>query len=161
MNDFSEQDVLSAFPAWPLGKSAKELRRLAETIGGADGLDRLGVWTDLVNPLLAAETGDLPGLIMFLDPEAWRALLPAWMAACLRSNVEDRTLNLLGSVLATLNPAFSKTPYLFQSRADSLTPSERAVASDFVRWATQQPILAADPQADAEISRLQAAWLPN
>jgi hypothetical protein len=43
---------------------------LAETIGGADGLDRLGVWTDLVNPLLAAETGDLPGLIMFLDPEA-------------------------------------------------------------------------------------------
>lgn len=70
MNDFSLQDVLSAFPAWPLGKSAKELRRLAETIGGADGLDRVGVWTDLVNPLLAAENGDLPGLIMFLDPEA-------------------------------------------------------------------------------------------
>jgi hypothetical protein len=59
-------------------------------------LDRVGVWTDLVDPLLAAETSDLPGLIMFLDPEAWRALLPAWMAACLRSNIQGRTLKPAG-----------------------------------------------------------------
>jgi hypothetical protein len=65
---------------------------LAETIGGADGLDRLGVWTDLVNPLLAAETGDLPGLIMFLDPEAWRALLPAgWRPAFARTSRTARS----------------------------------------------------------------------
>jgi hypothetical protein len=158
MSDLLERDILLAFPALPLGKAAKELRRLTETIGGAAGLDQVTVWTDLVQPLLAAETGDLPGQIMFLDADAWRALLPAWMVASLRSRVEHRTLNLLGSVLAVLDPGFTKAPDVFHERAMSLTATQRASISEFVHWATQQAILATDPQANAEIARLQAAW---
>jgi hypothetical protein len=154
-----EGTILQAFPPQPLGKAAKELRRLAEAMGGSAELDQASAWTDVVELLLAGETGDLPGHIMFLDGDAWRALLPAWMVASLRSGAGDRSLRLLGSILAVLDPGFTpKAPDVISERISGLTPLQRAAVVGFVSWATQHPLLIADPQSKAEIARLQASW---
>jgi len=157
MSDDLERTILQAFPPQPLGKAAKELRRLAETMGDGSALGQVSVWTNAVEPLLSAATGELPGHIMFLDGDAWRALLPAWMVASLRSG--DRAHRLLGSVVATLDPGFTpKAPEVFSERAAGLTAAQRTAVAEFVSWAAQQPVLADDAHSEAEVGRLQSAW---
>lgn len=93
---------------------------------------------------------------MFLDGDAWRAVLPAWMVASLRSG--DRVHRLLGSVLATLDPGFTpKAPEVFSERAAGLTAAQRTAVAEFVSWAAQQPVLADDAHSEAEVGRLQSA----
>jgi hypothetical protein len=99
---------------------------------------------------------------MFLDGEAWRALLPAWMMAAMRAGEGERSLRLLGAVLAVLDPHFTaKTPEIFLERTAGLTEAQRVAISDFVSWASQHPMLKDDPRSKPEVARLRVAWPQN
>jgi hypothetical protein len=111
--------------------------------------------------LLEEHSEELPAQIMFLDGAAWRAFLPAWMVAVMRISNPARALPIFGCVMAVLDPQFNeKAPEVFAERVSGLTPPQRTVIAEFVGWASQQAMLAEDPNSQAEIGRLRSAW-PN
>lgn len=94
---------------------------------------------------------------MFLDGEAWRALVPTWMIASIRSG--GRVSGVFGSLLASLDPGFApKAPEVMVDRISGLTPPQRAAIAEFVDWATRQATMTQDRNAKDEIERLRREW---
>lgn len=152
-----EATIRAAFPTVPLGKAAKELRRVHALMSDGAGLDLVSIWTDLV-PLLL-ENEDLGRRIHFLEGEAWRAVLPAWMVASLRE-AEVGKSDLFGSVVVSLDPvSIWRTSKIFFERITALTPDQRGAVAGFVTWATGQPPLVDDPNGGGLIARMRLFWL--
>lgn len=152
-----ERTISEAFSAIPLGKPLRELRRLWSAIDGDSRLDHVNDREQLVGALLADADGEFAGQIMFLDGEAWRALVPTWMIASIRSG--GRVSGVFGSVLASLDPGFApKASEVMVDRISGLTPPERAAIAEFVGWATRQATMIQDHNAKDEIERLRKEW---
>lgn len=154
-----EQEIRKAFPPAPLGKAAKELRRVQAVLGGGAGLDLVGDWRDLVPLLLDVENEALARHIHFLDGSAWRAVLPAWMVASLREAEIGRS-DLFGGVVVSLDPrTIWRTSDIFFERVADLRPDQRTAVAAFVSWATEQAPLVDDPNGWIQIARMRSFWI--
>ena len=154
-----EAAIGEAFPPAPLGKAAKELRSVHAMMGDGAGLDLISTWQDLVPLLLDGKIEGLSGRIHFMEGEAWRAVLPAWMVASLRNAATGRA-DLFGGVVVTLDPvSIWRTSQIFFERIAHLTPDQRRAVAEFVSWATRQPPLVGDPNGGSLIARMRLFWL--
>jgi Family of unknown function (DUF6714) len=158
--------ILSAFPALPLGKSVKDLRRLVE-IGAKDAsaLDHVNTWRDMV-PVLAADTliDALPVKLMFLEGATWRAFLPAWMTASLDADLGTAEQdNFVAATVCSLDPqvtAEMSSPDIFRERTAELTAAQGEAIAGFVVWAGRVPVMRGDSKAKPQIARLLSTWPP-